>query len=75
MGRTGVDAVLYGSADGATWSALVRWPRDAWPSRLFQYANIILPAGGNDGDVLAATGFAVQGEDRVTHLWRVRRLG
>jgi hypothetical protein len=73
--NTGRDAILYGSGDGAAWTALLRWTRDAWPPRLFQYANIILPAGCNDGDVLAATGFAVRGEDHVTHLWRVRRGG
>jgi len=70
--NTGRDAVLYGSIDGTEWTALVRWARDAWPSRLFQYANIILPAGDNDGDVLAASGLAVRREDHVTHLWRVR---
>ena len=64
-------ATLYGSADGANWATLVRWQRDAWPSRLFQYANIILPSGDNDTDILAATGLAVCGEDQVTHLWRV----
>ena len=73
--NTGRDAVLYGSADGTDWTALVRWTRDGWPSRFFQYANIILPAGDNDSDVLAASGLAVRGEDHVTHLWRVRRGG
>jgi len=69
--NTGRDAVLYGSADGDRWETLVRWRRDAWPLALFQYATIILPAGDNDGNILAATGWAVRGEDHVTHLWRV----
>ncbi len=68
-------ATLYGGAETDGWTALVRWPRDRWPSSLFQYANIILPSGENDGDVLAASGLAVRGEDQVAHLWRVRRDG
>jgi hypothetical protein len=65
------DAVLYGSADGARWDALVRWRHDGWHLRLFGYANIVLPSGENDGDILAASGAAVRREDRVTHLWRI----
>lgn len=72
--NTGREAVLYGSAGGSEWTALLRWTRDGWPPR-FEYANIILPAGDNDGDVLAASGLAVRGEDHVTHLWRVRTEG
>jgi len=68
-------ATLYGGAGGDGWAALIRWPRDSWPSALFQYANIILPSGENDGDVLAATGLAVRGEDQVAHLWRVHADG
>lgn len=69
--NAGPQSVLYGSADERRWNALVRWTRDPWPSRFFQYPNIILPPGENRGDVLAASGLAVRGEDQVTHLWRV----
>jgi len=65
-------ATLYGGADGGGWSALARWARDGWPLALFQYANIVLPSGANDGDVLAASGLAVRGQDQVAHLWRTR---
>ncbi|MFQ5889831.1 MAG: hypothetical protein ACE5JR_07235 [Gemmatimonadota bacterium] len=64
-------ATLYGSADGREWTCLIRWPGDPWPRRLFQYPNIILPTGESDGNVLAASGVAVQGQDQTTHLWRV----
>lgn len=67
----GAQSILYGSANERRWTALVHWTRDRWPSRFFQYPNIILPAGENRTDVLAATGVAVRGEDQVTHLWRV----
>lgn len=69
--NTGRDAVLYGSADGVHWNAVVRWRRDRWHLRLFGYANIVLPSGDNDGDILAASGYAVRRQDEVTHLWRV----
>jgi len=70
--NTHPEAMIYGSADGTAWTPLVRWRHDGWHLRLFQYANIILPAGDNDGDILAASGTAVRGEDEVTHVWRVR---
>ncbi len=69
--NNGRDAVLYASADGTEWETVLRWPHDGWHLRLFGYANIVLPSGDNDGDILAATGTAVRREDAVTHLWRV----
>ncbi len=69
--NNGRDAVLYASADGTEWEPVVRWPHDGWHLRLFGYANILLPSGDNDGEILAATGTAVRREDAVTHLWRV----
>jgi len=66
-----VYATLYGSADMEHWAACLRWQRDAWPSRFFQYANILLPSGDNATNVLAVTGLAVRSQDQATHLWRV----
>jgi hypothetical protein len=66
-----VSATLYGSVDGKVWAPCVRWKRDRWPGKFFQYPTIVLPPGENDGSVLAATGVAVLGEDGVTHLWKV----
>lgn len=66
-----VCSTLYGSADMEHWAACLRWQRDAWPSRFFQYPTILLPSGDNPTDLLAATGLAVREEDQVTHLWRV----
>lgn len=64
-------ACLYGSTGGEGWLKLLEWRKDPWPMRLFQYGNIILPRGINDSNILAATGFAVRGEDLVMHAWRV----
>ena len=64
-------ACLFGSRDGRVWDRLIAWPKDAWPMTLFQFGNIVLPAGHNDTSVLAATGMAVENEDGVLHLWTV----
>ena len=69
----GRHACLYGSADGASWSQLVAWPKDPWHMRGFQYGNIILPQGWDDGNILAASGLAVRGEDNALHLWELHR--
>src|SRR5262249_40942152 len=53
-------AALYGSADGSRWSRLLSWRKDGWHPWLFQYAHIVLPSGGNETNVLAATGSAVE---------------
>lgn len=66
-------ATLYGSPDGWHWTPVLEWPRDRWPSGLFQYANIILPAGDNPTALLAATGLAVCREDQATTLWEVHQ--
>lgn len=68
-------ACLYGSVDGETWEKLIAWRKDRWPMRLFQFGCILLPEGENKSDVLAASGVAVEKEDSVTHLWRVRYEG
>jgi hypothetical protein len=62
---------LYGSSDGVNWPRLLRWEKDAWPMRLFQYGNAFLPDGENDSDLLALTTIAVRGADLETTFWRV----
>lgn len=65
------DAALFGSAEGNTWSRLLGWRKDPWPSRYFQYGNVILPAGENTTHVLAATPVALRGADLTLHAWEV----
>jgi len=38
-------ATLYAGVDGDGWKICLRWPGDRWPSRFFQYPNIVLPGG------------------------------
>jgi len=66
---------LEGSADGANWRVLARWQKDGWPTRYFQYGNVILPDGENTTNYLATTTIAVKREDLVTTLWEVETSG
>ena len=66
-------ARVYGSADGLVWRSLVKWQKDRWPMRLFQYGNVIFPDGENTSGILALTSVAVAGGDQETSLWQVQR--
>jgi hypothetical protein len=66
---------LVGSADGDEWQVLVRWQKDGWPMRYFQYGNILLPDGNNTTNYLAATAVAVKQDDLTTTLWEVETPG
>lgn len=67
-------ATLVGWVDGQNPEVLLRWARDSFPYRFFQYPNIFLATGSNDGNILAVTGLAVRREDQTTHLFRVMGL-
>ena len=62
-------AALYGSPEGGEWRRLLAWRKDPWHETLFQFGNIVLPAGHNETNILAATGVAVRKEDGVMHVW------
>jgi hypothetical protein len=63
---------LAGSADGNNWRVLVRWQKDAFPMRYFQYGNVILADGENPTNYLGATTVAVKRGDMVTTIWESR---
>jgi hypothetical protein len=65
------EVCLYGSADCVQWSRLLRWEKDRWPMKFFQYGNAFLPDGTNNTDLLAVTTLAVTDGDLETGLWRV----
>jgi hypothetical protein len=50
---------------------LLEWEKDAWPMRLFQYGNAVLPDGENTTAYLALTTIAVNVDDQVTSIYRV----
>jgi|SRR5262252_2470488 len=62
---------IVGAREGATWHALLRWTKDDFPMRYFQYGNAFLPDGDNATKYLAVTTIAVSGDDLTTTLWQV----
>ena len=62
---------IFGSADGNRFESLLRWPKDGWHMRWFQYGNARLPDGDNNTRFLAVSTIAVQGADLETSLWKV----
>ena len=69
--NTSAASKLYGGSETEGWHELLAWDRDSLPGRFFLYPNIVFPAGGSRGGLLAATGVAVRDNDDVTSVWRV----
>ena len=63
-------AEIWHSPDGVSWRLLARLPNDRWPSRLFQYGQVLFPSGPGDGRHLYYTPQGVNGDGRT----RVVRL-
>lgn len=66
-------ARVYGSLDGLAWQSLLKWKKDKWPMKWFQYGNVSFPDGENTTGILALTSVAVAGGDQETSLWQVQR--
>jgi hypothetical protein len=49
----------------------MRWKKDRFSMRYFQYGNVVLPTGDNPTQILAATTIAVAPDDLTTTLWEV----
>lgn len=64
---------LYGSPNGSNFQSLLRWQKDRWPMRFFQYGNIFLPDGNNTTNFLALTTIAIKSADLETTIWKIRR--
>ena len=62
---------LVGARVENDWQTLMRWKKDRFPQRYFQYGNAILPDGENASSILAATTIAVGQDDLTTTLWQV----
>jgi len=54
------DACIWGSKDGEHWQCLARFRKDRWPLKLFQYGQILFPAGENKTEYLWFTPFATE---------------
>jgi hypothetical protein len=62
---------VAGSKNGRDWETVLRWKKDFWPMRYFQYGNVFLPDGDNSTRILAATTIGVQQDDLTTSLWTI----
>jgi hypothetical protein len=62
---------ISGSADGMNWTSLLRWKKDLWSMKYFQYGNAFLPDGANATNYLALTTMATTEDDHVTSIYRV----
>lgn len=65
------DVTIYRSNDGLQWNELLRWKKDFWPMRLFQYGNAFLPDGNNESGLLAVSTLGVIEDDLATTIWRI----
>jgi len=61
---------LYAGTAGQ-WHSLVRWKKDRWPMRFFQYGNAFLPDGNNTTPYLAVSTIAVEQDDLTAFIFRV----
>jgi hypothetical protein len=62
---------VYASRGGVEWHRSLRWGKDHWPMKWFQFGNAALPDGNNTSDFLAVSTIATETGDMETGLWRV----
>jgi hypothetical protein len=62
---------IVGGKRGTHWQTVLRWKKDGFSMRYFQYGNAILPDGDNATQFLAVTTTAVKEDDLTTTLWEV----
>jgi hypothetical protein len=69
--NTSREVHIVGAKKGNDWRPLLRWNKDCFSMRYFQYGNAILPDGENATRFLAATTIAVEHDDLTTTLWEI----
>jgi hypothetical protein len=69
--NTSREVRIAGARKGNDWHTLLRWTKDRFSMRYFQYGNAILPDGENATQLLAVTTIAVEQDDLTTTLWQV----
>lgn len=58
-------ACLWGSPDGEKWKCIAKFRKDIWPLKLFQYGQILFPAGDNQTGKLWFTPWATEGDQTI----------
>ena len=51
---------VLGSSDGLTWKVVIRFKKDFWPMKYFQYGQVLFPSGPGDGKHLWITPMSTQ---------------
>jgi hypothetical protein len=64
-------SIFISKNSGRTWSELYRRRKDRWPSKLFQYGALALPAGKNPDQVIYAFGQALVKIDGHMLTWKL----
>jgi hypothetical protein len=62
---------VYASRSGAAWERALRWGKDRWAMKWFQFGNAAFPDGTNTSDFLAVSTVGTETGDLETGLWRV----
>lgn len=62
------DVCIWGSKDGEIWKCVASFRKDIWQTDLFQYGQIIFPAGQNNSKYLWFTPFATEKHKTVRKL-------
>ena len=58
-------ACIWGSQDGVKWKCIAKFRKDLWPMKLFQYGQIIFPAGDNQTGKLWFTPWATEYDQSI----------
>jgi hypothetical protein len=69
--NTSREVQVVGAKKGSDWRTLLRWKKDRFSMKYFQYGNAILPDDENATRFLAVTTVAVEHDDMTTTLWEV----
>ncbi len=54
--------VIWGSMEGENWKPFTEFKKDPWPHKLFQYGQVMFPAGPGDGRHLWLTPYSCRGD-------------
>jgi hypothetical protein len=66
--NTDPHAVIWYSKDGENWRELLRFRKDRWAKKYFQYGQVLFPAGKGDGRHLWITPFATEWDQQVLRI-------
>jgi hypothetical protein len=63
--NTDTNANIYWSTNGKNWAKLISHKKDLFPKKLFQYGQLIFPAGNNTTNYLIYSSFGVKRDHKI----------